>query len=196
MEKRGNWMDLWWHGTDVLLLNEIPPGISFWQRLNIHKRRFLTKYIFDKYTIKHVVAHELLKKELQTFGVKKEIQIIPAPIWFAKPFKKTKHSKFTLFFYLPKSNKFNNWLYGYDYFLEVKKLFTDIDYLIIDGKQDMSKIFPIVDFYLRPNRHDGDPRLVRECKINKIPFYWSQTNPQKTEIIKAITNAKNKFYSK
>jgi hypothetical protein len=52
-----------------------------------------------------------------------------------------------------------------------------MNFIKVDGSQDMSKIYPITDFYLRPNRHDGSSRMIRECEINEIPYYHSTKKP-------------------
>ena len=46
--------------------------------------------------------------------------------------------------------------------------------------------YPFVDFYLRPNRHDGPSRIRMECDINDIPYYWTQKNPNKEDAINSI----------
>jgi hypothetical protein len=47
----------------------------------------------------------------------------------------------------------------------------------------MDDIYPLIDFYLRPNRHDGDPRMVRECIENGIPYYHSKSDPSVNDAI-------------
>jgi hypothetical protein len=39
----------------------------------------------------------------------------------------------------------------------------------------MSKVFPILDGYLRPSRHEGWPRLVEESLLNEIPVLYKET---------------------
>jgi hypothetical protein len=38
----------------------------------------------------------------------------------------------------------------------------------------MSEIYSIVDAIVRPSRHDGRPRIIEECKINGILYYYSE----------------------
>ena len=45
-------------------------------------------------------------------------------------------------------------------------------FLVVDNSQDMNLIFPIVDCCLLPKRLKGNPRLVSECEINKVPVYY------------------------
>jgi len=68
----------------------------------------------------------------------------------------------------------------------LKKRFTDINFIRLDGGKDMSKIYPITDFMIRPNRHDGYPRIVDECEIQNISYYWSYKNPNIDALVKVI----------
>ena len=56
--------------------------------------------------------------------------------------------------------------------MKLKELLHDVNWIVVDGTQDMAKVYPIVDFYYRPTRHDGSPYMIRECRANNIPYYW------------------------
>ena len=72
----------------------------------------------------------------------------------------------------------------------------NITWIRVDGKQDMAKIYPIVDFYLRPNRHDGNPYMIKECEANNIPYYWSKENPNIIDAYEAIMMAYDSYKNK
>ena len=78
-------------------------------------------------------------------------------------------------------------LAGYDIYLILRYALSGlVNWIVVNGSSDMSKIYPIVDFYLRPNRHDGMPCMVRECLENLIPYYWSFEKPDIQLAIKKI----------
>ena len=56
----------------------------------------------------------------------------------------------------------------------------------------MEEVFPIIDLYIHPNRHDGYSRLIRECDIQNIPYYWTHENPNynqlKAKVAESINN--------
>ena len=62
----------------------------------------------------------------------------------------------------------------------------NINFIVVDGSRNMKDVFPVVDFYLRPNRHDGASRLRRECEIQEIPYYWTRRDPSVKEAMEAI----------
>ncbi len=137
----------------------------------------------------HYVDHKLLGFHLQEFGFKQPIFIHQDSLWHPRPYPKREHAGFNILYYYPRNKKnkhFIDWLYGRDIYLELKQRLDGINWIVVDGSFDMREVFPIVDFYLRPTRHDGSSRLRRECEINKIPLYWSQQDPDIEEIIEEI----------
>ena len=58
----------------------------------------------------------------------------------------------------------------------------------------MNEVWSITDFYLRPNRSDAASRMVQEVRINNIPYYHSQCNPDygtiKLKLDKLLKNNK------
>ena len=70
-----------------------------------------------------------------------------------------------------------------------------INIIEINGNDDMELIYPIIDFYARPNRHDGNPRMIRECQINNIPYYHSYSDPNLTDLINEQNNTIHKRQS-
>jgi len=187
----------WWWGTDALTLVKNPPGNKIWHlKLILYRLKWkLYQRLFDE----HWVVHKRLEKYLREFGVKTKIIIKPMPAVYGK-FDKKKHQGFNVLYYCPAKPvnlggmKYIHWVYGYDIFLELQKRFKEVNYVHVSGGRDMSKIYPIIDFYIRPNRHDGMPRIVLECRRNKIPYYWSAKNPNVDKIINQIKCLKINSY--
>ena len=133
-------------------------------------------FIVDEYQVDHAV----LISDLRKFGIKGRIKVTPAELWYTEPLEKQAHAGFNVLYYWSgdKNNpKLWRWIYGYDIYLELKSRLPFVNFILVDGTQDMTQVFPIIDFYLRPNRHDGSARLRRECEIQNIPYYWSQSDP-------------------
>ena len=185
-------MNILWTGSDALFQTCYPPGISRKFRIKIFLERIAIK-IIRPFIETHYVDHKLLKYHLLTMGIK-NIIVTPDYVFNPEPFDKIKHEGFNILVYVPanKNNpKFIEWLYGLDIYAQLRRELSGINWVIVDGSADMSKIFPTIDFYLRPTRHDGASRLVKECEINKIPTYWSQQNPDINEAKKTIERAIN-----
>jgi len=179
-------MDLYWTGTDVLFMNQYPKSLKFRFKVKIFFFRILVK-ILDKYYIeRNWVVDNYLGQWLQ---LEKPVFEIEPPINL-QIYPKVKHETFNILYYFPKKKNraFHEWLYGYDVYITLKEYFGDrVNWIVVDGSQDMSAIYPVTDFYLRPNRHDGRPYMIRECVANDIPYYWSRENP-------SITDAKQHIF--
>lgn len=187
-------MKLLWTGTDALYQVSFPPFISFRVRLKILYQRILIKLI-NRYIQEHYVDSNLQKYELEKIGFK-NIKVVKDVLKHTKKMQKQDHDWFNVLYYYPlreenfKNKKLIDWIYGKDIFDELVERIDGVSWLIVDGTQDMTEVFPITDFYVRPNRHDGASRLRQECKINDIPYYWSQQQPNTNEIIAKINDAK------
>lgn len=174
-------MKLFWQGTDALFLVDYPKALKG-KRLYVHSLRIFTR-IAERFINAHQVDHELLKQHLIEFGVKKPIEIRKDNLKYSR-LEKIKHDGFNILFHYPINKRpywnpeFINWLYGYDIHLRLKdELKNKVNWILSSGYMDLSTIYPVVDFLLRPTRHDGSARMVQECRINNIPYYWSQQNP-------------------
>jgi hypothetical protein len=176
----------WWHGTDALKLLMYPPGDKFWYiRIFFHRIYWQIMWrFFDHWVVDEKLSHHLIK-----FGITSKIKI-HANIPEFQSIKSISHSNFNILFYRPvrkKNQKFKDWVYGYDIILEAKKVIKGVNWIGVDGKADMQRIYSITDFYLRPNRHDGMPLMILECQFYGIPYYWSDNfNPKIEEIIDAV----------
>ena len=178
-----------WSGTDALTLIKNPPGNRIWYlKLIFYRLKWKILYrIFDE----HYIVHEKLRKYLIEFGIdSSKINVKANPILYNQKFKKKKHKEFNVLYYHPRPSnlggeKFIRWIYGIDIIEKIK----DINFIKVDGYQDLSKIYPVIDFYLRPSRHDGMPRMIRECEKNEIPYYYSENgNPSINDIKKCLEN--------
>jgi len=69
---------------------------------------------------------------------------------------------------------FKRWLYGMDIIEQLIKQFPKYNWIELDGTMDMMKIYPILDAYIRPTRHDGMPRIILECQQLNIPYWWDE----------------------
>jgi len=187
----------WWMGTDALTLIKNPPGNKIWHcKLFFYriKWRILIRF-FDE----HWVVEKHLGKYLKKYGVK-NIKVKYDDPLYGKVEKK-KHDGFNILYYCPikavnlGGMKYIHWVYGYDIFLELQKRLKGVNYIHVKGGTDMNKIYPIIDLYIRPNRHDGMPRIILECIKNNIPFYWSKNwKPDINEIINQIKCLKDSSY--
>jgi hypothetical protein len=177
-------------GTDALKLDTFPPGKWYWS-IRIVIERILFKLIEPLFS-EHWIVHERLRKHLLNFGISnRKIKVVIDPPLYPEPFPKEEHAGFNILFYyaIGSDRIFTTWKYGYDIFEQVMAypFGFPINWIIVNVGQDMGKIYPVVDCYVRPSRHDGEPRMVLECKINKIPYYYSEDgNPKVEDIIKFI----------
>jgi len=167
-------MKLVWTGSDVLYQLQYPPFIRFRFRVKIFFERIITRLI-QPFLECNVAVSKGLREELEGIGYK-NIIIIADPIKYTKKYPKVKHEGYNVLYYIPKgkkNQKFIEWLYGWDLMLEYKALNSTHNIIIVNGDADMSKIYPIIDLYYRPTRHDGMPRMILECRMQEIEYYWS-----------------------
>jgi hypothetical protein len=57
---------------------------------------------------------------------------------------------------------------------QIIPLFPNINWISLNGAANMCEIYPTLDGYIRPNRHDGFPRIIVECMALGIPYFWSE----------------------
>jgi hypothetical protein len=183
-------MKLYFTGSDVLLLHHYPgrKRVYVWLYRQFVK---LSKFCTEEYW----VVHEHLVPELNRFGITEKISVVQHP-YNMTVYPKKKHDSFNILYYCPMSEKdknLNEWIYGVDIWERVKHWYKGdrkVCFIEVDGAQDMSEIWPVTDFLLRCNRHDGGARMVDEAKINNVSYYWSYENPDFNEIIKIIELAR------
>jgi len=176
-----------WNGTNALTLIRFPPGKKIWY-LRIIVRRIYWKLFKGFY--KHYVKGIHLKDYLIKFGV----DPYDIEVWKVEPYYhnivKEKHDGFNILYYYPGDRgnpKFKRWVYGFDIYLDLSKRIKGVNWIVVDGSYDMREVYPIIDYYIRPSRHDGDPRMIKECQHYGIPYYWSKTfEPNTEDIIKHL----------
>lgn len=184
-------MKLFWTGTDSLML------IDYSMR-KLRKKPYWFVFrilirIIDNFIECHYCDSENVADNLRKFGVKNKIEVFRDKLKHNKQYPKKSHKGFNVIYYRPQGGDrhFRKWLYGFDLIDEAKQKLPHINFIELDGSRDMKQIYPITDFMLRPNRHDGSSRIRQECDIQKIPYYWTFKNPDINDIIKAIENEFN-----
>jgi len=177
-----------WLGTDALKLTTYPPGKFSW-RFRIFAERILWR-LLEPLIDQHSVVHPRLSKYLIKFGISDDKISIKMDKgncdYCIKPCKKIKHEGINIAFYYPGdrgNRKFKRWVYGMDVIEELIRIFPKINWIHLDGTKDMCRIYPTLDAYIRPSRHDGMPRMILECQILNIPYYWDEKfNPSVGEV--------------
>jgi hypothetical protein len=149
-------------------------------------RQWLLKWIVSEYE----VPDKYLTGFILHTHKKAKIVIKPSVLKYTIKVPKKQHSGFNIMYYYPLNEynrKYCQWVYGKDIIDRLKKHYGNkVIWIKVDGTYDLNYVFPVIDFYVRPNRHDGDGRLGRECKIQDIPIYWSQCNPNFNDIVRHI----------
>lgn len=185
-----------WQGTDSLLLVKLPKQLTLIERYYAIKLRLFAS-LCDKFATEHYCCGILVADNLKMFGMKKKLVMFQTPIDQSLKVEKIPHWGFNVLYYFPKKvTDFRKWIYGYDIFIRLKESIPNAIFIVADGTKDMREIYPIVDLLIRPNRHDGDSRMVRECELNDIPHIYTLENPSfeyfKTQIEYEINNKINK----
>lgn len=179
----------WW-GSDVLTCFYFPPGKS---RIIIFLHR-IKMFLLRPFTSEHLFFSQRLLNELPKIYRNDKTGIFYSELNTEK-YKRISHAGFNILVYWPEQTKYNRWVYGCDiieefvekYLGDLTKEFGFISIYWANGSLDMSKVYPYIDFYIRPTRHDGEPRMVLECKKNNIPYYYSEDgNPNIEKIRKMI----------
>ena len=168
-----------WMGTDSLKLVTYPSGKLIW-KVRIFAERLLWR-LFEPLIDKHFVVHPRLSKHLIDFGISKEKISVKVNMsqctYCLNQCERIEHEGIYIAYYYPGdrgNRRFKQWVYGLDIIERVIPMFPDIKFILLDGKQKMCSIYPTLDAYIRPTRHDGFPRIVIECLILDIPYYWDE----------------------
>lgn len=192
-----------WLGTDALTLVENPPTSTILWHFKLIAYRWKWK-IYHRIFDEHWIVHKRLRQHLLDFGIdNSKIKVVIDPPKYIKKYKKEPHDLFNILYYHPKpaclgGETYIRWKYGIDIIECVIAYFPllKVNFIKINGTQNLSKIYPFIDFYLRPSRHDGLPRINLECEINKIPYYYSEDGqPSMLAIINKIKIEHNKWKS-
>ena len=179
-----------WQGTDSYLLVST-NRLNLREKYYAYKMRIFARLV-DKFASEHYAIGGLVERNLKAFGMKKPIVQFKTPINESLRVKRNPvDDKFLVLYYIPSRSKFREWLYGYDIYLEARSQLRDskVRFIVVHGKHDMKAVYRIADFMIRPNRHDGIPRMVSECQMNGIPYYWSDENPNLHDMLVGINIA-------
>lgn len=161
----------WWVGTDVWLLYAWPPGRG---KLSILWHR-IKYWLLDRFVDENWLTSIHLKDEFEEFcNGKKAVVRWHIQGMLTEKLPKKPDSKISIAYYHPKENTiFQREVYGIDLIERLMPLYPEVNWIRLDGTKNMREIFPILTAYLRPTRHDGRSRLLAECQIQDIPYYWS-----------------------
>lgn len=163
----------WWLGTDALTLRVNPPSSSRLWYLKLFLYRIKWKLIHRFF--EHWSVHKNLVKFLNGFGIKDVKINIDPPKYITRD--QIPHDTFNVLYYRPNpvnlgGQDYIDWYYGYEIFKQVKKNLPFINFIEVDGTQDLKDIYPYIDCYIRPNYFDGMPRMVLEAELLNIPYIW------------------------
>jgi len=187
---------LMWTGSDTLYSTRLIGGRKFPSNMSKYLC-FLGYTIFakiaDLFVEKHYVVAEHLKENLKPLGLKKQIDVLIDPPRDVEHIEKIPHTGFNVLYYrgIGGNQVFNDWVYGHDVIQNIESI-CGVRLIEVNGNSDMDRIYPIVDIMIRPNRSDGNPRMIMECKQLGIPYYWSKENPNRESIIKFINDTLQK----
>ena len=168
-----------WLGSDALKLVKYPPGKWTW-KIRIFAERILWR-IFEPLIDHHFVVHPRLSKYLISFGIPEKKISVKAYLglcyYCVYPCSKIDHEGIYIAYYYPGgrgNRKFKRWVYGKDIIDQIVLMFPNVNWVHLDGKKNICVVYPILDAYIRPNRHDGLPRIILECLALDIPYYWEE----------------------
>ena len=163
------------------------PYITF-----VKIRAWLLRPLIQEYW----VDGEYLVGFIKEFKRGAKTRVVTDKVKYTKSIEKVKHDRFTVMYYYPKkryNKKYVYWVYGQDIIQKLIDTYPDFNWVCVDGSADMGKIVPFVDVYIRPNRHDGSPRLIMECETWGIPYYHSTHNPDMGELSRFLVTEFEKF---
>jgi len=71
------------------------------------------------------------------------------------------------------------WLYGIDTIEKIETLHPEWNFIYVNDSH--KNIYQDIDVILRPNRHDGYPKMIAEANFLNIPYIWSYETGQYVE---------------
>ncbi len=163
----------WWLGSDVWLLWAFPYGRGKFTVMRTRIKHFITKFFVDENWFD---SERLLREYTGKFGMRRCTEKHHIRGMFCNKIEKIPHDgALNVAFYWPKNcSDYQCELYGINLIQQLVAFYQQVNWIALDGSRDMRKIYPMLDAYIRPTRHDGGSRLIRECRLNEIPFYWSE----------------------
>lgn len=167
-------------GTDAALMERYLPYMGWKWKLKIAILRRILLFL-DRFAVRCIYVDDtILIGRLRAAGFKSPIFEVPDPVNHPAAYERREHEGINVLYYDPSEHRKNKetarWIYGIDYIEKAMQLCSglNVNWIKVDGNQDMSKIYPITDLYVRPNRIDAKSRMVQECEINGIPVYHTK----------------------
>lgn len=201
-------MKLFWVGSDTLFATRLIGGRKFptkWTKYFYFLGMTVFAKIADLFVAEHYVVSKHLIENLKPLKLKKPFRVLIDPPQDMSHIKRVPHEGFNILYYrgLGGNMPFKNWVYGWDVYQKVVNEIgfthhetddgvgcmisrSDIKFMQVNGESNLEELYPEIDFYLRPNRSDGAPRMIMECEQIGIPYYWSKKNPNVNDILKQI----------
>jgi len=187
-------MKLLFTGSDTLFATRILGGKKFptkWTKWFYFVGMTVFVKLADLFVECHYVVSEHLIDNLKPLKLKKQIKVLVDPPRDVKHVERIPHDHINVLYYhgVGGNQKYKDWVYGYDIFLELEKHFAyndNIHFIEVTGGANMDFLYSITDIYIRPNRSDGNPRMIMECEQIGIPYYWSKENPVVSDIVDMI----------
>lgn len=179
MKLRGYKPIRFWVGSDCLLLHKFPPGRGKLSVILHRIKAFLLGYIIES---NFMDGNGLLAEigEVKWLRLKN----LEMRLWCGKHgvYPKQAHEGTNIGYYHPSNSVFARWKYGISFIENAVAMKhqlridpEEINWIKLDGKQDMSQVYPILDLLVRPSRHDGTPRMLLEAELNEIPVLYDET---------------------
>lgn len=158
----------YWMGTDVLELFMFPPGKNK-TKVMLHRAKM---WLLAAFIHEHWFVSEKLCEELPTSYIAENTAL--KVYYHPSKIQKVFHDNFNILVYSPERTKFNTWIYGLDIIDRLAQEFPQFSWWYADGTWNMATVYGITDLYVRFTRHEGSPRMLKECEINEIPvLYYS-----------------------
>lgn len=172
----------WWVGSDVLLLRMFPPGRG---KLSVLKHRFKT-WLIEPFIDEHwIYGQQLFREFKQVWSSRKaQLRLCRSSI---ESVARIPSETVNIAYYHPKDDVFSRWVYGIDLIEKLITLYPQVNWIKLDGTLNPKYFFQSLNGYLRPSRSDGMSRIVEECKIHSVPYYWSENRePNIAEMSKFV----------
>lgn len=186
----------WWTGTDARTLVEFPPGKKVWYvRIVLHR---VYEALMQWFVHENWVGCPQVFNELDKFGIKTS-HYFEYPPRIQHKVKKAENRRWghnILVQTPPRSSndKYKNWVYGVDIIEGLRSSLNGQRITIVEanGSKDMLDVYPYIDAYINTKRYaNGVGRIMLECDINDIPYYYNTDGkPKVKEIIDFLMKEK------
>ena len=164
-------------GSDARWLTETQPTDA--RKIPYILAARLRAWLLRPLVREYWVDDEYLAGWIRKFKPDAKTRVVRDELWYPTKMKQVPHKGINVAYYMPRraNRKYAEWCYGKDVVDRCIRLFPEFNWMRLDGNANMEYVYPYLDFYVRPNRHDGASRLVQECRLNDIPVYHTQHDP-------------------